>query len=192
MDWYTGFGQWLGALGSLLAAGAALWIATTDRRRTDLQRKADQDAQDGDLAREAGLVRVAIFPPRAERSLKPSDEAPGISVRNWRRSPLFDLRLESIVVQGETILAPGIGYFKFPLKEASWGEFGVETLARKVIDSGDLLSIFPEAATVEGRATHGPPELRKQKAEHVVLRYTDDTGRRWEVDSVSHIARRVC
>ncbi|NKW33288.1 hypothetical protein GS942_14280 [Rhodococcus hoagii] len=30
--WYSGFGQWLGALGSMIAAGVALWIATSERQ----------------------------------------------------------------------------------------------------------------------------------------------------------------
>ena len=29
VEWYTGFGQWLGALSSFIAAGAALWISVS-------------------------------------------------------------------------------------------------------------------------------------------------------------------
>lgn len=32
VDWYTGFGQWLGAIASFAPAGSAVWIATSDRR----------------------------------------------------------------------------------------------------------------------------------------------------------------
>jgi hypothetical protein len=42
VDWYTGFGQWLGALGSFIAAGAALWISVSDRRHSTAERKAQR------------------------------------------------------------------------------------------------------------------------------------------------------
>lgn len=193
VDWYTGFGQWLGALGSLLAAGAALWIATTDRRRIDHQRREDQAAQDTDLAREAGLVRVAMFDKRLPRSLKPSDAAPGISVTNWRSSPLFDLRLERIVVKGTKLLTPGIGFVEVPNPaendKMSTGR-NAEMLAREIIDSRSIVSIFPEDSTKERRKPE-TPELHDEKVECAVLRYTDNTGRRWEITSGSTMARRV-
>lgn len=34
VEGYTGFGLWLGALGSFVAAGAALWISVSNRRRS--------------------------------------------------------------------------------------------------------------------------------------------------------------
>jgi hypothetical protein len=45
VDWYTGFGQWLGALGSFVAAGAALLIATRDRRERSRERLATHEAE---------------------------------------------------------------------------------------------------------------------------------------------------
>lgn len=45
VDWYAGFGQWLGALGSIIAAAAALYIATRDRKERARERHAEHAAQ---------------------------------------------------------------------------------------------------------------------------------------------------
>src|SRR5271156_1740308 len=42
VEWYTGFGQWLGGLGSLTAAVVALWIATRDRRERARERRSEE------------------------------------------------------------------------------------------------------------------------------------------------------
>ena len=39
--WYAGFGQWLGALASLIVAGVALWIAVSERRQADRRHEAE-------------------------------------------------------------------------------------------------------------------------------------------------------
>ncbi|MBM4509284.1 hypothetical protein GS421_06865 [Rhodococcus hoagii] len=69
--WYSGFGQWLGALGSMIAAGVALWIATSERQ-------AAQEARDRDLAREAGLVTVRVFDEMRVPGAGATDVAPGL------------------------------------------------------------------------------------------------------------------
>lgn len=51
--WYTGFGQWLGALGSFAAAGVALWISTSDRRDRESERLAEEQTH-------ARLVRMSL------------------------------------------------------------------------------------------------------------------------------------
>ncbi len=63
VDWYTGFGQWLGALGSFVAAGAALWIATRDREDRKRER------EDADLA-QARLVQVEVVQARNEFTVR--------------------------------------------------------------------------------------------------------------------------
>ncbi len=75
VDWYTGFGQWLGALGSFTAAGAALWISTSDRRHTMADRRRATIQQDADLKRQAGLVRVT-----AEMLNRRQPVGPGIAL----------------------------------------------------------------------------------------------------------------
>ena len=55
VNWYAGFGQWLGALGSIVAAVAALWIATTDRKRADLKLAQEKVERNDDRRREARL-----------------------------------------------------------------------------------------------------------------------------------------
>ncbi|NKZ99169.1 hypothetical protein GTA26_30050 [Rhodococcus hoagii] len=87
--WYSGFGQWLGALGSMIAAGVALWIATSERQ-------AAQEARDRDLAREAGLVTVRVFDEMRVPGAGATDVAPGIVVMNWRQSRLFNLHIREI------------------------------------------------------------------------------------------------
>lgn len=85
-DWYAGFGQWLGALATFIAAVVALVIATTDRRRTDRQRRADKLERDKDLLREAGLVRV-------ETGSYESPFSVAVLVRNHRATKIFDIQL---------------------------------------------------------------------------------------------------
>lgn len=178
VDWYSAFGQWLGALGSLIAAGAALWIATTDRRRADDQRQAQRDEEDEDLAREAGLVRVEIAELRVPNAVTPADTAPGISVTNWRRSPVFDLRLERVVVQGETIEEPEFRRCGVHSDDAVKMIHGADHLSRRVIATRTIVTLFP---------TRSSDAL----VEYAALRYTDETGRRWEIDSASRLARKV-
>ncbi|MGV0624565.1 hypothetical protein [Mycolicibacter minnesotensis] len=93
VDWYTGFGQWLGALGSLIAAGVALWIAVTDRRHAARQR-------DADLSREAALVQVS-----AER-FNPC----GIRVMNRRTDRIFDIEVTRFVQYGSEVAPLAISH----------------------------------------------------------------------------------
>jgi hypothetical protein len=82
VDWYTGFGQWLGALGSFIAAGAALLIATRDRRDREKERLAAHRA-------EATLVIVtAMYDPSSENSFRF-----GIHYHNYGARPILDVQL---------------------------------------------------------------------------------------------------
>lgn len=93
VQWYTGFGQWLGAVGSLIAAGVALWIAVTDRRQADMQR-------DADLAREAGLVRVTAEKLGQRQPLGPNMPRAAVGSRNRRASRIFEIRVTRFLMQG--------------------------------------------------------------------------------------------
>lgn len=166
--WYSGFGQWLGALGSLFAAGVALWIATSDRRRVDDQRSADKEAQDEDLAREAGLVRIALQPYE-----RPVQTWPAVSVRNYRKSRLFELEL--VEIEAEVAGTPEVAVYR-------WFTNGQDMMLKpknlntEIIESGDVLWLL----------------LTDQAAPtSAVFRYTDETGRRWEVDTKGAIARKL-
>ncbi|SDZ32301.1 hypothetical protein SAMN05421504_112191 [Amycolatopsis xylanica] len=43
--WRAAWGQWVGGLGSIVAAGTAVWIAVEGWRRSDEQRRADQERE---------------------------------------------------------------------------------------------------------------------------------------------------
>jgi membrane protein implicated in regulation of membrane protease activity len=59
VEWYTGFGQWLGGLGSLIVATVALWIATRDRKEREQEQKSADNAQ-------ATLVLVELEQPEGQ------------------------------------------------------------------------------------------------------------------------------
>ena len=173
MAWYTGFGQWLGALGSLIAAAVALGIATADRRHAAGLRKAEQDERDADLAREAGLVRVEFD--------DVVDSLSGATVRvlvvkNWRRSRLFEVDVNCFEAHGSdphpgispiVVRYNGIG----PAQEVSNRRLGAIALR--------------EGVQLEIRSANGAPPA------YGSIHYTDEAGRRWEVDSDGVIARKV-
>jgi hypothetical protein len=85
VDWYTGFGQWLGALGSFIAAGAALLIATRDRRDRDKERLEAHRA-------EATLVIVS---PLYDLSSSKSCRF-GVHYHNYGARPILDIQLAHI------------------------------------------------------------------------------------------------
>lgn len=169
--WYTGFGQWLGALGSLIAAAVALGIATTDRRQAADLRKAEQDDRDADLAREAGLVRVEMG--------NVTDSTSGATVRvlivrNWRRSRLFEVDVNCFETHG-AVAYPGIGTIILrhngPARELGKRELGV--------------TLIQPGAELQFRAANDAAPAFGS------IHYTDEAGRRWEVDSDGIIARKV-
>jgi hypothetical protein len=80
VEWYSGFGQWLGALGSLTAAAAALWIATRDRSERVREREAADEAQ-------ARLVLV-----RPGRNGISADF--GVLIQNCGSRPILEVAVE--------------------------------------------------------------------------------------------------
>jgi hypothetical protein len=171
VEWYAGVGQWLGALGSLLAAGMALWIATTDRRRADAQRQTEQRDRDADLLREAGLVRVRFEEiPRRQRISNRTFGEVGIGIRNRRASRIFDVELHTVTINGED--------FPFEVTEISVdaGAPSQGTLANRVIELDQELLLFSELPPHSGEA-------------FAVVRYTDQQGRRWQVDTNGAVAK---
>lgn len=171
VEWYAGVGQWLGALGSLLAAITALWIATTDRRRAETVREAEQRDRNADLLREAGLVRVRFEEvPRLERLSGRAFGETGIGIGNRRADPIFDVELYTVAINGED--------FRFDVDTISvaGGAATRGTLAHRVIESHQELLLFAEI----------PPHNGETFA---VVRYTDQRGRRWQVDTSGAVAK---
>lgn len=171
VEWYAGVGQWLGALGSLLAAITALWIATTDRRRADDLRDAEQRDRDADLLREAGLVRVRFEEiPRRQRLGGGTFGETGIGIRNRRADRIFDVELHIVTINGED--------FGFDVDTISVdaGAAAQGTLMHRVIEPHQELLLFAEI----------PPHNGETFA---ALRYTDQRGRRWQVDTTGAVAK---
>ncbi|WP_063001508.1 hypothetical protein [Nocardia mikamii] len=178
VDWYTGFGQWLGALGSLIAAVVALWIATTDRQHTERARQAERDEVAADRAREAGLVFVVAKKLMTDDSVTPVTLEAGVYVKNWRNSRIFDLEISRFVQDGVVV-----DDLKFKRRIILYPNPGgvaekLELLPVLSLQTDQTLSLFPK-------------DLPDVPAEYVALRYTDETGRRWEVDTNGGPARKI-
>ncbi|MET3642804.1 hypothetical protein ABIC73_004407 [Prescottella equi] len=170
--WYTGFGQWIGALGSLIAAAVALGIATTDRRHAADLRKAEQADRDADLAREAGLVRVEIK--KVADNLSGAD-VKVLTVKNRRQSRLFEVDVICFETYGAEPQS-GVGTILVrdnpdPVEEVS---------KLRLVDTP-----MRPGAMLEIRSANGAPPV------YGSIHYTDEAGRRWEVDSKRKIARKV-
>jgi hypothetical protein len=171
VDWYAGAGQWLGALGSLLAAGMALWIATSDRQRADQQRTAEQRERDAELLREASLVRVCFEAiPRRQRMTGKTFHEAVIGITNRRIGHIFDIELKETTIDE----AP----FRFQFKEVARDRGVPSEIALRdlVIDPGQEVLLFSET----------PPHSGEYFA---VVRYTDQLGRRWQVDTTGGVAK---
>lgn len=166
--WYAAFGQWLGALGSLIAAVVALWIATSERRHADQQREFD-------LARQASLVRVTAAQ-LSEPDLADAPAAPsGISVRNRRPDRIFEIETARFVLDGMEIV---------PLRLSSIAihpnpqghRYTVPELRNLAVGPDEVLHLIPD-------------ELANKPAEYAAIRYTDSSGRRWLVDTYGNVGR---
>ncbi|MGW9568372.1 hypothetical protein [Prescottella equi] len=159
--WYTGFGQWLGALGSLIAAAVALGIATTDRRNAANLRKREREDRDADLIREAGLVRVEV------RDYNRGATS-AVAVKNWRRSRIFEIEvLEAKTADTGTELEFERRYWWYTEDK---GKVPVlrDYLHNFALSNSESLWLVPREGAVPKSAT---------------LRYTDESGRRWQVDT---------
>ncbi|UGT99318.1 hypothetical protein KN246_14695 [Mycobacterium intracellulare] len=181
VDWYTGFGQWLGALGSFIAAGAALWIATSDRRREDEERRRVHDQQETDLRRQAGLVRVTAEMIGRAQAAGPSIGAPAIGVRNRRADRIFDIEVVKFVHGGaEMELKPEMvnGFNISPPRPSQEGRFYFDSqLKGLALEPDEWLVIYQQN------------DLPNTPADYAAVRYTDRGGRRWEVDTRGVVAR---
>jgi hypothetical protein len=171
VEWYTGFGQWLGGLGSLVAATVALWIAVTDRRHTEKQLEAD-------LTREAALVRVMVkvFSPRDDFSGVPIPTA-GIRVTNRRAGRIFEIEVVRFLMEGKEVSPvrlSSIDLFPKP-KDAYYTANELQYLS---LDTEQSLYLYPN-------------ELPNVAADYVAVAYTDLSGRRWKVDTDLTVERIV-
>ncbi|WP_111509608.1 hypothetical protein [Mycobacterium kyogaense] len=166
VDWYTGFGQWLGALSSLIAAGAALWIAVSDRRQIDARTEAD-------LKREAALVRVEITKYRPD--IWHDYDIPGIKIENRRSNRIFDIKLIRLATGGSDRLSDtSLDEVEFHL--GSQGQLQELSDPAQPLDTDQSLNILIKTFAIE-------------QTDYVAVQYTDSSGRRWEVDTDGRVRR---
>lgn len=164
VDWYAGFGQWLGALCSLTAAVVALWIATSERRHADQQREID-------LARQASLVRVTA----ANVSERDITGAPlalaGIGVRNRRPDRIFEIETVRFGTDGMEIVPLRVSSIEIH-PNPQGHRYTVPELPHLSVGPDEVLHLVP----------HEP-------ADYAAIRYTDSSGRRWQVDTYGNVGR---
>ena len=167
VSWYTGVGQWLGAIASVVAAGVALWIATSDRKRADQLRRDEQRERDADALREAGLVRVHIddLPRRDVAGVSHGEY--GVEVRNRRSTRIFDLDVEP-TRDGEVI-------------PVSWCSVEID-FKRASNDPADCV-VQPD------QVLHAFISIDSWRDVQVTVRYTDQSGRRWRVGTDGAVAK---
>jgi hypothetical protein len=182
VDWYTGFGQWLGALGSFVAAGAALWISMSDRRHNVEERQRTEDQQNADLERQAGLVQVTAERLGQRQAAGPNIVRASVGIRNRRSDRIFDIEVVKFVHNGrETDLEVEIvnGFAVSPVRPEHRNSFPKRA---------DLPGIA--LATDEKLVIYQQGSIPDTQAEYVAVRYTDPAGRRWEVDTEGVVVRR--
>lgn len=185
VDWYTGFGQWLGALASFMAAGVALWIAGSDRRRSDNMRVEEHAQQEADLARQAGLVQVNVEMFGVRQAAGANLPAAGIGIRNRRADRVFDIDVVKLIHQGTEVpfdLKTDIEFIN------GWATSPVrEMYEKRFPQSGELIGIAVD--TDELLIIYQPQHLPNTAADYAAIAYTDPSGRRWQVDTKGVVTR---
>ena len=136
-----GLGNGLGGIGSLIAAAVALWIAVTERRRSDMERQRVNEQQEADLTRQAGLVRVTAEKLSQRQAVGPSIGRASIGIKNRRMDRIFDVEVVAFVHQGEKMdlpVAPVNGFAIFPRREAHENWFSVASELPGLIEDVDI------------------------------------------------------
>ncbi|CAM3726495.1 hypothetical protein TSOC111612_11375 [Tsukamurella ocularis] len=170
-DWYAGYGQWLGAIGALVAAAVALGIATTDRRIAAEQRDAENTERDATLKREAALVRVGWEQVTTMRTFGGDRTEPMITVTNRRDVPIFDIEVVSFAQDGQEpdTRFEVTGYMPLPMPDDA------NFAHQQPIPSHLVVEPAESIAFSIGTASDSPAL--------VAVTYTDQKGYRWRVDS---------
>jgi hypothetical protein len=181
-DWYTGFGQWLGALGSFIAAGTALWIATRDRKARSAERHDEEKTQ-------ARLLQLTVESGESNRA------AITIDVRNFGPLPVLDVE----IVEAKWSEHPEA---RWVMLQSHWGARGIpaDSKSRPILkpsrgleDTYDTLVNFvicfwhpsedrPLAAFVPRTAGYPVPSYVETDPSTIVakIHFTTANGVRWE------------
>jgi hypothetical protein len=177
-EWYSGFGSWLGALGSFGAAGAALWISMSDRRHSVADRQRTEDRQDTDLKRQAGLVRVTAEKLGRSQAVGPNIETASIGIRNRRPDRIFDIKVEKFVHHAQEVdLVPALvnGFTVFRRRQEHF--YLAAQLPGIALETDEWLIIYQQ------------DDLPNTSADYASVTYTDSLGRRWAVDTDGAVDR---
>ncbi|OPX12980.1 hypothetical protein [Mycobacterium sp. AT1] len=180
VNWYTGFGQWLGALASFIAAGAALWISMSDRRNNIEDRRRLEREQQADLERQAGLVRITAEMLGRSQAAGPSIRTPSVGIHNRRADPIFDIDILKFIHHGQELeLKPAFinGFAISPPRPSQKHWYQEAQLRRIALAPDELLVIYQQ------------DDLPGTPADYVAVQYTDRSGARWEVDTAGAVKR---
>lgn len=181
VDWYTGFGQWLGALGSFVAAGAALWISVSDRRRADAARQRVEDQEKTDLERQAGLVRVTAEMLGQRQAVGPGLSVGSVGIRNRRADRIFDIQVVRFIHHGQEMdidIDMVNGFAVFPRRPEHESRFAFKSELDGITLAPDEWLVLYQQGSISGTP-----------ADYAAVRYTDTAGGRWEVDTDGSVTR---
>lgn len=183
VDWYTGFGQWLGAIASLLAAGAALWIATSDRRGTARRAREERTRAREDervrLERVASLVRVSY-----EGDALFMGNAITIVIENLRQDVIVNLEVTKYVIDGVNYARAEGWLSAFVDRVPRTADGGQAPLARTV-PPNSILKLRPQT----GLHFSDPRWVPEAAPSLIEITYLDTAGLRWRVDSSGKAVR---
>jgi hypothetical protein len=150
----------LAAIGAFSAAGAAVWVATSDRRVRIRERD------------EANRVQAALVHMRLQwQSLGDSQDGPYVQVKvnNWGRLPIVDVR----AIRWEWGEGNRAGFRSDPTY--------LEVVMPSPVDSGDRaaeLKLYPTDITT--RAAMAEPTVTRDTDLTVTIHFTDANGNTWQ------------
>lgn len=160
----------LAAVGSFSASGTALWIATSDRRRRQHERDAEDEAQ----------AKLVIVSPR--RSPNPLELQ--ISVKNFGTRAIVDLTFVALVVEGHHFddLHPTIGPFPVIAPPAASVQLAGPLAGSSLFtfDPASYGPTHPYWIAVRGGANNEPQTISGSTTLTATIRWTDAGGKVWE------------
>jgi len=181
VNWYTGFGQWLGALGSFAAAGVALWISVSDRRYNMADRARVERQRETDLQRRAGLVQVTAEMLGRREAVGPSFPAASVGIRNRRPDRIFDIEIVEFIHRGEATnldIDMVNGFAVFPRRPEHEARFPMKAELRGIALTSDEMLVL-----------YQPDHMPGTPADFVAVEYTDSFGSRWRVATDRSVTR---
>jgi len=158
------------AFGSLAAAGAALWIATTDRR----ERKRERDAEDAAQAR-----MVIVSPRRPDSPLELQ-----IAVTNLSPRVIVNLTFVRLAVEGHDFgdLQPTIGPFPVVAPPVASVPHGGSLAGKSLFtfDPQKYGRTHPYFAAIRGGPNGESQTITPRTRLTATIGWTDASGKTWE------------